>query len=187
GTFGGPIFKNKLFFFGSWDGLYERDARSNFYSVPTAALRAGDFSSKMGNFFCTDGTSFATSCSANGKTPLMATTTEGATAQVRQGMIFSPTTGTATGANRQVFSKNGVVNVLPVGIDPVAAKVLALVPQPNLPGDTNNYFVAATQRLNRNNFDGRLDWNRTEKHLIFGKFSTMRALFHGDPSLGKAI
>ena len=43
GTFGGPIFKNKLFFFGSWDGLYERDARSNFYSVPTAALRAGNF------------------------------------------------------------------------------------------------------------------------------------------------
>ena len=45
GTFGGPIKKDKLFFFGSYDGTYERDNRSTgLVTVPTAALRAGDFS-----------------------------------------------------------------------------------------------------------------------------------------------
>src|SRR5205823_6636172 len=44
GTFGGPIKKDKLFFFGSWDGTFERDARNTgLTTVPTAALRAGDF------------------------------------------------------------------------------------------------------------------------------------------------
>ena len=44
GTFGGPILKNKLFFFGSYDGTRQRQGSSGRYSVPTADQRAGDFS-----------------------------------------------------------------------------------------------------------------------------------------------
>src|SRR5438105_267880 len=43
GTFGGPVKKDKLFFFGSYDGTFERDNRGNLQTLPTAALRAGDF------------------------------------------------------------------------------------------------------------------------------------------------
>src|SRR5437588_5178890 len=44
GTFGGPIKKDKLFFFGSWDGTFERDNRNTgLVTVPTQALRNGDF------------------------------------------------------------------------------------------------------------------------------------------------
>jgi hypothetical protein len=43
-TLGGPIMKNKLFFFGGWEGQYQRTPQQFFYSVPTDALRAGDFS-----------------------------------------------------------------------------------------------------------------------------------------------
>src|SRR2546421_12463612 len=44
GTFGGPIKKDKLFFFGSYDGTYERDNRNTgLVTLPTAAIRAGDF------------------------------------------------------------------------------------------------------------------------------------------------
>src|SRR5215475_3241356 len=44
GTFGGPIKKDKLFFFGSWDGTFERDNRNTgLVTVPSAALRNGDF------------------------------------------------------------------------------------------------------------------------------------------------
>src|SRR5204862_2103208 len=44
GSFGGPLIKDKLHFFGSveWNRETRGDARANF--VPTAAERAGDFS-----------------------------------------------------------------------------------------------------------------------------------------------
>src|SRR5437016_10654155 len=47
GTLGGPIKRDKLFFFGSYNGTYERDNRQaggGLLTVPTAAVRNGDFS-----------------------------------------------------------------------------------------------------------------------------------------------
>jgi hypothetical protein len=43
-TVGGPIVKNKTFFFHSYEGLRERTARTNTLSVATQAMRSGDFS-----------------------------------------------------------------------------------------------------------------------------------------------
>jgi outer membrane receptor protein involved in Fe transport len=44
GTLGGPIKRNKLFFFYSYDNTKQRQGAFGIYSVPTAPLRAGDFS-----------------------------------------------------------------------------------------------------------------------------------------------
>jgi hypothetical protein len=41
---GGPILKNKLFFFGDFNRVTTRNALSGIYSVPTAAMKSGDFS-----------------------------------------------------------------------------------------------------------------------------------------------
>ena len=43
-TIGGPIRKNKLFYFFSYDGTRQRQGAPGFYSVPTADLRTGNFS-----------------------------------------------------------------------------------------------------------------------------------------------
>ena len=43
-TIGGPIQKNRLFFFGAWEGQYQTTPQQFFYNVPPPALRAGDFS-----------------------------------------------------------------------------------------------------------------------------------------------
>ena len=43
GTIGGPIIKNKLFFFYSFDGTRQRQGSNSTYSVPTADLRTGNF------------------------------------------------------------------------------------------------------------------------------------------------
>ncbi len=147
GTVGGPIKKDKLFFFGSWEGLFERDNRGFTQTLPTADIRAGDFR-------------------ATGTT------------------IFDPSTGNADGTGRVAFANQGAIP-----IQPVAAKILSSVPLPNLSGAgaTNNYFNSATQALNRNNYDAKIDWSRTESHRIWGKYSTMRSIFTGQPSLGAAV
>ncbi len=44
GTLGGPIFKNKTFFFGSYQGLRLNQGQTFLSTVPTDAMRGGDFS-----------------------------------------------------------------------------------------------------------------------------------------------
>jgi hypothetical protein len=44
GTLGGPVRKNKTFFFASYEGQRVRKSLTQTFSVPTAAMREGDFS-----------------------------------------------------------------------------------------------------------------------------------------------
>jgi hypothetical protein len=43
-TLGGPLIKNKLFLFGSWEGHYATNPSTHTGSLPTEAMRAGDLS-----------------------------------------------------------------------------------------------------------------------------------------------
>jgi hypothetical protein len=175
-SLGGPIKKNKWFFFGNWEGTFERTGFSLRSSVPTADFRSGNFSRMLG----------APILSAAG-TPILIPTTEGGTTALREGMIFDPFTGNLDGTGRSVFSSGGQVNVIPQGrLNAPMMRMLALVPLPNLSGDTSNYFNSGTQRLNRNNFDAKVNWNRNDRHLLWFKYSAMDALVHGDFSLGQA-
>jgi hypothetical protein len=42
-TFGGPLVENQTFFFGSYEGQRTRRGQTRTFSVPTAAMRGGDF------------------------------------------------------------------------------------------------------------------------------------------------
>src|SRR5438094_124759 len=174
GTFGGPVKKDKLFFFGSYDGTFERDNRQvstgplpGIQTVPTAALRVGDFS----------GTS----------TKIYDPATGGGNPATRTQFVASSNPSSPV-FNSACTNALGCPNMIPAArLSAISQQILALVPPPNLPGDTANYFKSATQRLTRNNFDGKVDWNRTSSHIIFVKYSAMKSVFHGEPNLGKAI
>jgi hypothetical protein len=176
GSIGGPIKKSKLFFFTDWEGTFERVGRTGLFSVPTADFRTGDFSRMLG----------APVLSASGN-PILVPTTEGGTTQLRQGMVFDPFTGNLDGTGRSVFSSAGRLNVIPTArLNGPMLKMLGLVPSPNLGGDINNYFNGGTQRLNRNNIDAKVNWNRGRNQQMWFKYSVMDALVHGDYGLGAA-
>jgi hypothetical protein len=146
-TMGGPIKRDKLFFFGGYEGTFERITRQNTFTVPTADQRAGNFSAYSNT------------------------------------TIFDPATGAIDGVGRTQFTNN----IIPANrIHPISQKIQALIPLPNLPGVTNNFFNSAPQVLDRHNIDGKVNWNRTAKHQIWGKFSNMRANVTGSFSLGQA-
>jgi hypothetical protein len=176
GSIGGPIQRNKLFFFTNFEGTYERVNSTRLSSLPTADFRQGDFSRMLGSPIL----------SAAGA-PILIPTTEGGSVPLMQGMIFDPYSGKLDGTGRSVFSSAGQVNVIPQArLNVAMLKMLALVPLPNQPGDTANYFNSGTQRLNRNNVDAKVNWNRNERHQLWFKYSAMDALVHGDFSLGQA-
>ena len=51
GTVGGPIRKDKTFLFGSWESMRLRQGFTQNTTVPTAAMRTGDFSSLLNTDF----------------------------------------------------------------------------------------------------------------------------------------
>ncbi|MFN0107844.1 MAG: TonB-dependent receptor domain-containing protein [Blastocatellia bacterium] len=148
GTFGGPIIKNKLFAFGSFERTVRRQNASAFRTLPTAALRQGNFS--------------------------------GTGAQ-----IYDPATGNADGSGRTLFA-NGII---PTNrIDPIALKLISLIPDPNLVTNTpaNNYFASGTYEFNRDNYDFKVNYNPNEKSTLFARYSISPSQIFDPPSLGAA-
>jgi len=175
-SLGGPIKRNKFFFFTDWEGTFERVNYSPPQSVPTADFRTGNFSRMLG----------ANILSASGS-PILVPTTEGGTTPLREGMVFDPFSGNLNGTGRSVFSSGGQINVIPQArLNAPMMKLLNLVPLPNQSGDTDNFFATGTQPLNRNNIDAKVNWNRNERHQMWFKYSVMDALVKGDFGLGQA-
>ncbi len=96
---GGPIVKNKLFFFGNWDGFFQRNEAADQFLIPPTDMRNGDFSQYLGAPLYSD---------AAGTNPIMVCQSgTDAMTQLRAGMIFDPTTGDPnTGAGRCAFQGN---------------------------------------------------------------------------------
>ena len=181
GTIGGPIKKDKLFVFFAYEGTRRRDSGSEITTVPTAAERGGDLSALLGAYICADGTTSATGC-AN---PVKVTTTEGQTVAAQAGMVFDPKTGNPDGSGRQVVATNGQVNVL----TPAApmAKLLTYLPMPNFgpAGQTFNNYATAVGRLNdAGQYDGRIDYNISANHHIFGRYSLADFILEGPGAFG---
>jgi carboxypeptidase family protein len=159
GTFGGPILRNKTFFFGDYQGTRIRQAQTNISIVPDPALRGGDFSGFGAPIF----------------DPLTTDPVTGAR-QAFPGNVIPPCVGT-TGRS---VTGGGC-------LDPAALNLIALYPQPNYPAIQNAFLFNPVASNNQDSFDIRIDHQLTGKDSLFGTFSYNRVdALHPDPLPGLA-
>ncbi len=174
-TVGGPIKKNKLFFFGDYEGTRIRQAIPSVNTVPTALERASDYTNL--SELLTQG---GTRTDVLGRTTALGQVFDPSTTrEVDCGVADSVsaltvacgggmTTGSFVGYVREPFAGN----ILPASrLDPNAIKLLNLYPAPNNSGLFNNYAANPILRNNVNQFDVRGDYNINEKDSVFARVS----------------
>jgi hypothetical protein len=171
GTFGGPIRKDRTFFFAAYERIYDGRSITKQGWVPTALERKGDFSQSKDN---------------KGNALLIydpLSTVLGQDGKVASRTLFP--VGTAGGS------------VVPSSrIDPTATAVLNLYPQPTQTGagldrmGSINWIQSFTLPINTQNLQARVDHQLSNRQRVYLRVSRVSrdqepeaALFDGFPGL----
>ena len=140
---GGPIVKNKTFFFADTELLRTREADTGIISVPTPLERQGIFT------------------------------------EAGQPTIYDPLSGLP-------FLNNSIPATR---MDPAAAKIAALFPDPNIPGAglANNFNGISNVAHDRQTFDVKVDQNFRENDQFFARYSYLETTLDTPPFLGNTL
>ncbi|HMB26760.1 MAG TPA: carboxypeptidase-like regulatory domain-containing protein, partial [Blastocatellia bacterium] len=176
GATGGPVIKNRIFFFGDYEGVRSRVGGSRLLTVPTEAARRGDLSAYLGDVIR----------DAEGN-PIKVTTVSGARADLRQNMIFDPSTVGGAPDDRRAFDGN----VIPANrLSQQALNVLRLIPTPNVAnalanGTLNNRVASGSEKYDKDSFDIRVDAKGGDKLNMFGRYSFADFRLDGPTAFGE--
>src|SRR6266850_6728511 len=145
---GGPVFRDKLFFFSSYEGFRQRKGSILTTWVPTAAERTGDFS-QIGS---TNTTSVLP--------------------------IYDPTTSSGCTATAATCRTAFAGNVIPTGrIDATAKALLSYFPMPNQTNNPGGNFVESYSTGGSvDQYNERIDYNLSSRQRIFGRYTHSRIL-----------
>jgi len=182
GTLGGPILKNRTFFFVDYQGTRIRQSQTFLSIVPSPSEVGGNFSDLL------TGQTFSPCPNPAGADPFF-----------DMGTIFDPFTNTpytcADGVTQVTLRKPIPGNIIPhcssatdgACLDPAALKLVALFPGPNVSNSAGNYLSNPVSKNNQDSFDIRGDHQFTTNNSLSLTFSFNNVdAFAPDPFPGYA-
>lgn len=155
GALGGPIRKNKLFFFADYQGTRYNTSSPRFTTVPTDKMYNGDFSELYSLDQPND----------NAGNPY--------------GQIYDPFSRVFDSSGNVVSATPFAGNIIaPSRWDPATAKMNAdkIYGAANLPGTSHNLYYLFKNVQTVHQADGRADYNYSEKNRFFFRYSHLASV-----------
>jgi hypothetical protein len=184
GSIGGPVIKNKLFFFGDFQATRQTNGITNTMTIPTALVQStcnpltNATSATPG--FC-DLSEYSDPTNGIG----------GGGQAYDPASSINPNVG--DGGPRTPFGPGGLCtgNCIPIarledstGAPSPAAKILALFPTPQTSGVHNNFLGSGSGPFSQNSFDTRIDYAASQTLNVFGRYSLDYFSLSGKGTLG---
>lgn len=184
GTLGGPIIKNKTFFFVDYQGGRYVTPSPATSTVPTPAMIASGFTDLQDLITGNSGTA----TDALGRVFPHGTIFDPATTRAVSPGAVDPITGLKNNTNSTVYVRDpffagslaGVtnfvgdtaeLNLIPAGrIDPNAVKLLGVYPAANAPGLHNNFTWTPREPETTDSYDIKIDQHFNDRNSLFGVF-----------------
>ncbi|MBB5339404.1 TonB-dependent receptor [Tunturiibacter gelidoferens] len=175
GSIGGPIIKDKLFFFADYLGTSDHERVSSTLTIPDSRYYTPN---AQGNIDL--------SAALGAVDPA---------SQTKIGQVFDPASGDGKTTPRTPFANNQI----PISaVNPVSLKILQMVNAAALTNGTlnhsaplinpaNNYTTNLPFTKGTNSFDTKVDWTINERNHLSGRYSYQRVNTFQAPAFGSFL